>query len=138
MEKNLSILKCLLLLGSIYFFSIAIAHMFSLKIPGLFVYFNVPSYSYQDKIISFLAFGWAISLFVGFLNPVTNKGIVKSFIVAGIGAIIGLSIINLSVDFSYLAKNIDKNIFWAETIILAMYLFTLTIFYFLAVSKNKK
>ena len=104
MNKSLSILKCFLLLGSIYFFGVSVAHLFSLKIPGLFIYFNVPSYAYQDKIISFLAFGWAISLFVGFINPLANKGIIKSFIIAGLGAIIGLSIINLSADFNELAK----------------------------------
>jgi len=138
MNKNLSILKCLLLLGSIYFFGVSVAHLFSLKIPGLFVYFNVPSYAYQDKIISFLAFGWAISLFIGFIDPMTNKGIMKSFIIAGFGAIIGLLIINFSIDFNELAKNTNRNIFLIETIVLAVYLSMLTVFYFLTTHRNKK
>ena len=36
------------------------------KIPGLFVYFNVNSFEYQNKIISLLAFGWAAFFFLGF------------------------------------------------------------------------
>lgn len=137
MSRSLNILKYLLLLGAVYFLGISVAHLLSLKIPGLFVYFNVPSYAYQDKIISFLAFGWAVSLFVAFMNPIANKSIIKSFIIAGLGAIIGLSTINLSADFNELTKNINRNIFWAETIILSIYLFVLAIFYFLVTHKNK-
>jgi hypothetical protein len=52
MNKSTAILKWLLLAGAVYFLAIAIVHM-------LFVYYDLPSYGYQDRIISFLSFGWS-------------------------------------------------------------------------------
>ena len=94
MNKDIQKLKLLLLLGSVYFFLVAIFHMIGIKIPPLFIYYNVPSYTYQDRIISFLAFGWSVFLFTAFLNPIKNRILIQAILIAGAGAIIGLELVN--------------------------------------------
>jgi len=130
MGRNLSILKWSLFTGAIYFMGITLAHMFGFKVPLLFVYFNVPSYAYQDRIISFLAFGWSVFLFTAFMDPVKNNGLVKAILFSGTGTIIGLSIINILTDFAKLSQDIDVSIFWIETIALTAYVIWLLFFYF--------
>ena len=71
--RSRRILKGLLLAGSIYFFLIFLVHLFEIKVPGLYLYPSLPSYTYQDTIISLLAFGWSLFLLAGFVfNPSFN------------------------------------------------------------------
>lgn len=46
--------KGLLLAGAAYFLLVSLAHMTGFKLPGLFIYYSLPSYEYQDRIIGFL------------------------------------------------------------------------------------
>jgi len=130
MNVNLRILKWSLLCGSIYFLSIATVHMLGAKVPMLFVYFNVPSHAYQDRIISFLAFGWSVFMFTAFTDPQKQAALVKAVLVAGAGAVVGLSIINLATDFQSLGAGIDNRVFWIETVGVFVYWLWLVIFYF--------
>ena len=129
MKKNLKILRWLLFVGSVYFFIVAIFHMAGIKIPPFFIYFDVSSHAYQDRIISFLAFGWSIFLFTAFLNPINNKMLIQAILIAGVGAIIGLEIINTYTDFVSFSNTINPTIFRLETLGLAVYLVLLTIYY---------
>jgi len=129
MNKNIRILRWLLFAGSFYFFLVATFHMIGIKIPPLFIYYNVPSYAYQDRIIAFLTFGWSVFLFTAFLNPIKNKMLIQAILVAGVGAIIGLEIINTYTDFESFSNTINPTIFRFETLALAVYLVLLTIYY---------
>ena len=135
MDKNLKILRWLLFGGSAYFLIVAICHMVGIKILPFFIYYNVTSYTYQDRIISFLTFGWSIFLFTDFLNPIKNKMLIQAIIIAGVGAIIGLEIINAITDFGSFSDEINPTNFRLETLGLAVYLVLLTIYY--NKSKNK-
>ena len=128
-DKNVAVLKWSLFTGAIYFLGISLVHMLDIKVAGLFVYFDVPSFNYQNKIISFLSFGWSVFLFFAFLDPEKNISLVKSILVAGTGAIIGLSIVNLTTDFNALSPNVNVHIYWLETAILCLYLFWLFMLY---------
>ncbi len=141
MSVSQKILKRSLLIGAIYFFLVSAAHMFNIKVPMLFIYFNMPSYAYQDKIISFLAFGWAMFLYAGFRS--VNKNImepVKYILFAGAVGIVNLSIVNISTDFNNFSKDIKPFIFWVETFFLSGYLILLTVLYYSAkkVIKSEK
>ncbi|MBU0528814.1 hypothetical protein KKF86_03545 [bacterium] len=129
MNKNVQTLRWLLLAGSIYFFLVAIFHMIGIKIPLIFIYYNVPSNIYQDRIISFLAFGWSVFLFTAFLNPIKNRMLIQAILIAGTGAIIGLGIINMCTDFESFSNAINPTIFRLETLGLAVYLILLALFY---------
>ena len=72
MSRDATILRWSLMAGAVYFGCIALAHAVGLKIPGLFIYFNVPSHLYQDHIIAFLAFGWATLFYVAADDPVAH------------------------------------------------------------------
>ena len=120
-------MKILLTCGAIYFLLMSIAHAIGLKIPGLFIYFNVPSQTYQDKIISLLAFGWAIFFFVA--TSTMSRKLIKSIIVCGAVALAMLTFINLTTDFKSLHEKIDPKLFHVETIILGVYWLSLMILY---------
>ena len=129
MNTNEKILKILLIMGGIYFLLVSVVHLVGWKIPGLFIYYNVPSYEYQDKIISFLAFGWSIFFFITSTDVIKYQSIVKILIISGLIAVLGLSFINLTTDFNLLHGEIDTTIFWIQTGILAIYLFSIILFY---------
>jgi hypothetical protein len=121
MNRNLLILKWSLFAGSLYFLCVSAAHMLGMKLPLLFVYFNVPSYSYQDRIISFLAFGWALFFFTASTDPQKQSALVKAILIAGAAAAAGLSAINFTTDFRTLDPAIQPSIFWVETAGLFLY-----------------
>lgn len=138
MNKYTTMLKWLLLAGAVYFLGISIAHMLRIKVPLLFLYFSLPSYGYQDRIISFLAFGWSIFLFSASLDPVKNRDAVKAILIAGIGAIFGLHVINAVTDFRSLAPDVHPAVFRLESRVLSVYVAALIFFYFLSTKENRK
>ncbi len=138
MSKSVTMLKWLLLMGAVYFLAVALAHMLRIKIPLLFVYFDVPSYGYQDRIISFLSFGWSVFLFTASRDPVKNRGAVKAILIAGLGAIFGLTVINSVTDFRALSPEINPSVFQMETLGMSAYVAALIYYYFLSTRQNAK
>ena len=128
--NNKITLKYSLLAGAIYFFCISIAHILGIKVPGLYIYYNVQSLQYQDQIISFLAFGWSTYFYVA--SKIRDA--VPPLLLSGFIALIGLANINLSNDFN--AEIESTAPFWIQFIILFIYIVWLVIFYVL--SKQKK
>ena len=127
-NANLRILQWSLRCGFLYFLSVAVVHMLGFKVPLLFVYFNVPSYAYQDRIISLLAFGWSIFFFTASIDPVKQSALVKAILCAGAGAVIGLSVVNLTTNFHALGAAIEPRAFWRETAGLFLYWLWLVFF----------
>lgn len=123
--NNKIILEYSLLLGAGYFFAISLAHLTGVKIPGLFIYYNIPSYPYQDQIISFLTFGWACF----FYSAAKNRVVVPSVLLSCFIAILGLLYINLFNDFDSLIEGASSTPFWIQTILLFFYLVWLVVFY---------
>lgn len=129
MSKDANILRWSLIAGAVYFGCIALAHTIGLKIPGLFIYFNVPSHPYQDHIIAFLAFGWSSFFYVASVDPVNHSLPVKAIMLSSAVAICGLSGINTFSDFASLSPSINVKFFWVQTVILLGYLIWLVVFY---------
>lgn len=130
--KSITILKWLLLAGAVYFLGISIVHMLRIKVPFLFVYYDLPSYGYQDRIISFLSFGWSVFMFMASADPVKNRDTVKAVLIAGIFAVFGLNVINNVTNFRALSPDIHPSVFRKETLVLSIYVVSLVLFYFLA------
>ena len=120
--KHKSVLKYLLLAGAVYFTAVALAHLLGKKIPGLFIYYNVPSTRYQDQIISFLAFGWACFFFA----VSNNLKMIWYLLVAGIVAVAAIANINITNDFRQLA-GVGKTAFWLQAAVLTIYAISLVI-----------
>lgn len=59
----------LFLFCAVYFLCMGIAHFFGLKYPLLFVYYDVPFYAYQDRIISFAVMAYVGLFFEAFRKP---------------------------------------------------------------------
>ena len=130
MKKNSAILKLSLLAGAIYFFLVSVAHLSGLKIPGLYIYFEIPSYSYQDNIVALLALGWAIFFYTAFIDPLKNIALVKAILTAGAAAIIILCMINIKTNFLLFNNSANIKIIWLEITILFCYWLLLVVFYF--------
>ncbi len=138
MTKSTATLKWLLLAGAVYFLAIAVAHMLRIKLPFLFVYYDLPSYGYQDRIISFLSFGWSVFLFTASLDPVKNRDAVRAILIAGLGAVSGLHVINNVTDFHKLFPETDPAAFQKETFVLTAYVASLIYVYFLSTKTDEK
>lgn len=124
-----SLLKFLLLAGFVYFFSMAAAHMIGWKAPGLFIYFDIPSYAYQDRIISVLAMGWSLFFLQAGLNPKRNTHTIRTLLTAGLLALIGLSINTLTTNFALLNPSADQALIWIQIAVLFVYLLLLMFSY---------
>jgi len=132
-DRARRVLRWSLLGGAVYFLCVSTAHMLGIKEPFLFVYFNVSSHVYQDRIISLLSFGWAMFFCSGW-ESVKNNNLkpVKYILLAGIGGIAGLCVINLGTDFSAVSTSRGTEFFWLETAVLMAYFVWLTVWYRIA------
>ena len=132
MSKHTAVLQRLLAGGAVYFLGVSAAHMAGIKIPLLFIYFSIPSYAYQDKIISFLSFGWSLFLFTAARDPVKHRDLVRAVLIAGVVALFGLQVINSVTDFRSLAPDAHPAVFRMESLGLSVYVGALIIFYYLS------
>ncbi len=120
--KQIGFLRSLLLVGAIYLFLIAGAHFFQIKMPILFIYFDVASNVYQDRIISAVSFAVAIFLFGCFKEHENAFCMVRYAIWAG-WAIVSVLVANNVFADSLLRVN---PIYWAEISFVAIYVLLLT------------
>lgn len=130
MESNQPLLKYSLYAGAVYFLGVSVAHLFGIKVPGLFIYYNISSYQYQDNIISFLAFGWASY----FYAAAKNQSILIPLLLASFMALLGLININIATDFNAIEKGISSLPFWIQTALLGIYVLWLLVLFL----KNKR
>src|SRR5262245_42259186 len=112
-----SLLRWSLRAGAAYFLCVSAAHWAGAKIPGLFIYYSIPSQAYQDRGIGTLAMGWAIFLFAASRTP----SLITAVLAAGVAGLLGFSAINLSGEMRALASPHDLMMFWVEIIALALY-----------------
>ena len=86
-----------------------------------FVYYDVDSTVYQDRIISVLSFIFATFIYSGF--KIKNKELTKYIIFSGFVAVFGLAISN------FLTRSSFRNnpIYWLEIGLLTLYVITLYI-----------
>lgn len=93
------IYRLLLLFCAVYFLAVSVAHQLGEKIPLLFVFYDIPSERYQDLIISFLSFGWAMLFIIGFLDQEMRLRIQVPVLISGIAAISGLIRARMEIEF---------------------------------------
>ena len=84
------IYRTLLSICAVYFVSVTIAHQIGLKVPMLYIFYAIPSERYQDLIISFLSFGWAMLFGIGFLDKELKARVQVPILISGVAAISGL------------------------------------------------
>ena len=131
--KAEGVLRGSLRVGAAYFVAVTIAHWVGWKVPGLFIYYNIPSYAYQDRCIGVLCFGWAIFLFAAARHAV----LVPALLVAGAAALLGYSMINLSPELAALAPPQGLAGCWLIVLSLAGYLTWVAAWFWLA-QKGKR
>jgi hypothetical protein len=111
--------------GAAYFCCMAVAHFFGLKYPLLFVYYDVPFYAYQDRIISFAVVAY-ICLFV---NAALHRSAVPAAIVALGVTVLGLSAVNLSDALGMVLHGRSTVVYWMQTGLIATYFFFVVALY---------
>lgn len=137
MKYDNKLLRWSLFAGAVYFFIVCAVHLFSFKIPLFNIYFSLPAHSYQNIIISFLAFGWGMFFLAGYSSAKRNElTTTKYIIIASYAAVFGLLIINGFIDFSILKEKVVVTYFWVQTFLFLLYPTWLLILY-LQLSKSE-
>ncbi len=116
-------LNIALLLGAIYFYTVALLHFIGFKVPMFFVYYDVDSTIYQDRIISVLSFMFATFLFAGY--KIKETDILKYILFAGAVGVFGLAMNNFLTRISFRSNTI----YWIEIGLLGLYVLVLHFFY---------
>ena len=122
------LLRLALWAGAAYFCCMAVAHFFGLKYPLLFVYYDVPFYAYQDKIISFAVVAY-ICLFV---NAALDRRAVPAALVALGVTVLGLSAVNGSDALETVLDGRSPIAYWMQTGLIALYFILLIVLYAVA------
>ena len=104
-------------IGAAYFFAVAVAHWIGFKAPGLFIYYNIPSNTYQDRGIGTLSLGWAIFIWVAS----KHAELVPAVLVAGASALAGFALITLTPEIAGLAPQ-GLMPYWTQLFFHALYL----------------
>jgi len=110
-------LRLALWAGVAYFCCMAVAHFFGLKYPLLFVYYDVPFYAYQDKIISFAVVAY-ICLFA---NAAVHRNAVPAALVTLGVTVLGLSAVNRSDALASVLNGRSTLAYWMQTGLIAAY-----------------
>lgn len=102
----------------------AIAHFFGIKLPILFVYYDVPFFAYQNKIISF-----AVCAYIGLFYAASRHREVAVIAIAVLGiTVLGLCAVNVSSDLaSVLSAEQSTLPYWLQTGAIAFYLAVLVV-----------
>ena len=119
------LLRLALWAGAAYFCCMAVAHFFCLKYPLLFVYYDVPFYAYQDKIISLAVVAY-ICLFV---NAALDRRAVPAALVALGVTVLGLSAVNGSDALETVLDGRSPIAYWMQTGLIALYFILLIVLY---------
>lgn len=119
------LLKVLLMALVGYFLAMSAAHFIGYKVPLLFIYYDVPSEVYQDKIISFCAFSYAMFAFAA----LRARAAVIPFIIAMAGVVVGLSLVNLSPSLEEIIGEASTMMYWAQTGVIGLTVVLLVVLY---------
>jgi hypothetical protein len=112
------LLKPALLAGAALFCVMAVAHFFGIKVPLLFVYYDVPFHAYQDKIIAFSLITYAAL----FLAAARNREVVPYALFSLGATVLGLASVNASGALaSVLTEGQSTGAYWLQTGVFALY-----------------
>ena len=111
------LLRLALWLGVAYFCCMAAAHFCSFKVPVLFVYYDVPFYAYQDKIISFAVVAYVCL----FANAAVNRSGVPAALAALGMTVVGLCAVNVSDALHSVLDGRSTTAYWLQTGMIAAY-----------------
>ena len=117
------LLSLALVPGAAYFFLVAAAHTVGWHLPGAYVFFDIPSTEFQDRIIGLLAFGWGVQ----FLDAARRcrkdpRASITGLLVSGGVALVALSRIAATTDFRASVPEPQAGWYWVQIGGLAVYL----------------
>ena len=116
-QTSSKLLTLALWAGVAYFCAMATAHFFGLKVPLLFVYYDVPYHAYQDKIISFAVVAYVCL----FASAARIPEVVPAALVALGVTVLGLSAVNVSDALASVLDGRSTAMYWAQTGLIAVY-----------------
>lgn len=116
-DRRPALLRLALWAGVAYFCCMAVAHFFGLKYPLLFVYYDVPFYAYQDKIISFAVVAYVCL----FATAALHRSAVPAALVALGVTVLGLSAVNASEALGSVLDGRSTLAYWMQTGLIAAY-----------------
>ena len=123
---NPPLLRYALLAGVAYFCCMAVAHFSGIRLPLLFVYYDIPFYTYQDRIIAF-----AVVAYAALFHAASRHRVVVPAALFALGVtVLGLASVNLSQALaSVLAEGQTTAAYWTQTGLIAAYFLLLLVLY---------
>lgn len=115
-------LRGLLLAGTIYLCAVAVAHFLGYKAPGLYIYYDVPSTVYQDRVIGTLCAAMAVLMLGLYRTASVYPQVVRSVPLAGAVLLAGFGLNTL-----YSPEITRSAAYWAQILGLAVYVGSLVI-----------
>ena len=103
--------------GVAYFCCMAAAHYLGLKVPLLFVYYDVPFHAYQDRIIAFAVVAYVCL----FATAARHRVAVPAALVALGVTVAGLASVNLSDALAAVLDGRSTVAYWLQTGLIAAY-----------------
>ncbi len=123
---NSQITRYAFLSGAAYFVFMAVAHFVGVKVPVLFIYYDTPYYSYQDKIISFAVIAY-VALFYA---AAKHRDVAVLAIIVLALTVAGLCAVNVSNDLGIVLDAGQSTApYWIQTGAIAVYLVILALLY---------
>lgn len=124
MEVRQSRLSGRLLSGGALYFSLAgAAHLLGFKLPLLFIYYDLPSTAYQDRIIGALLMGWSL----WFWRESQSGGPSRALLSAGGLALAALAWNTLNLPPIEGDQGGGTLHYWGQLLLLGMYLIALAL-----------
>lgn len=123
--------------GAAYFAAVSLGHALSWKVPGIYVYFSVPSLRYQDAIISFLSIGWSFLFYAASQESAPRRPATGAALASGFAALVGLALINSGPDMLRVPPGRGTEPFWVATALGLVYWILLASLTFLTRSRSR-
>lgn len=110
-------IRALLLAGAVYLCLVGTAHFVAYKVPVLYIYYDIPSTVYQDRVIGTLCYALAV-LLAGFSRIVSvHPGAARYAVLSGVAILLGFGLNTL---FSPEVAHHHLS-YWAQILGLAVY-----------------
>jgi len=125
MDKRLKMIKLHLFGGSAYFLIAGMLHYSGTKWVGFYIFFDLPSQAYQDRLIAVLALGWAAMYALAAVDPLKYFDLTWMLVLIGGAGLLGTAGNVLLTDFNRFSDTGGTWPYWVQIFGLVFYILVL-------------
>jgi len=125
MANRLKLIRFHLLGGCGYFFIAALLHFTGMKIAGFYIFYDLPSEAYQDRIIAVLALGWGAIYLLSAKDPLRYFDLTNLLVLIGLIGLTGMAANIWLIDYSHFKESTGTGSYWLQVFGLVFYILVL-------------